>query len=113
LSQSPNTTPEQHTLANHINQDMNNVQGWLNDVREDALKVIQMRSNDLVQPETLTLFNDLFNQANAAFVGQVDPNTGNEKEGVVKIYYRIQALATFGIAPCVINNGRSSCGDNL
>ena len=53
--------------------------------------------------------NNLFTQANNAFVGQVDPNTNNVKDGVVQIHYNIQALATFDITPCTMNNGQSSC----
>jgi serine/threonine protein kinase len=109
LSQSPTATPNQRALANRINQDINNVQGWLNAVHTDASTLIHMSSTQLLQPETLPMLNDLFNQANAAFVGQVDPNTDSVKEGVVQIYYHIQALATFDVAPCTINQGQSSC----
>ena len=70
-----------------------------------------MSPTQLLQPETLTTLNDLFNQANAAFVGKVDPNTDSVKEGVVQIYYDIQALATFDVAPCTINNGQSACAE--
>ncbi len=109
LSQIPSATPNQHTLANSINQDINNVQGWFNAVHTDASTLIHMSSTQLLQPETSPMLNDLFNQANAALVGQVDPNTDSVKEGVVQIYYHIQALATFDVAPCTINNGQSSC----
>lgn len=109
LSQIPDITPNQHALAIRINQDINNVQGWLDTVHADASKLIHMSGTQLLQPGTATMLNDLFTQANMAFVGQVDPNTNNVKEGVVQIHYNIQALATFDIAPCTINNGQSSC----
>ena len=102
-------TPEQHALSIRINQAINNVQGWLNAVHADASKLIHMNSDQLVQPDALTTLNDLFTQANNAFVGQVDPSTNNVKEGVVQIHYNIQALATFDVAPCTTTNGKSSC----
>jgi hypothetical protein len=111
LTETPGATAGQRTLANRINQDINNVQGWLDAVHADASKLIQMSSDELVQPEGLTTLNDLFTQANSAFVGHVDPNTNIAKEGVVQIYYSIQALATFDIVPCTINNGQSSCAE--
>ncbi len=109
ISQIPGATPEQRALAIHIDQDINNVQGWLNAVHADATKLIHMNTNQLLQPDALTLLNDLFIQANNAFVGQVDPNTNNVKEGVVQIHYNVQALATFDVTPCTIQNGKSSC----
>jgi serine/threonine protein kinase len=109
LTQTPGVTAGQRTLADRINRDINNVQGWLDVVHADASKLIQMSPDDLVQPDALTTLNDLFTQANSAFVGHVDPNTNIAKEGVVQIYYNIQALATFDVAPCTTNNGQSSC----
>lgn len=109
ISQLPSSTPEQRTLAIRINQAINNVQGWLDAVHADAAKLIHMSSAELLQPAALTLLNDLFIQANNAFVGQIDPNTNNVKEGVVQIHYNIQALATFDVVPCTLTNGKSSC----
>jgi len=111
LTQTPGATADQRALADRINQDINNVQGWLDALHADASKLIQMSPNDLVQPEGLTTLNDLFTQANSAFVGDVDPSTNIAKSGVVQIYYNIQALATFDIAPCTTNNGQSSCAE--
>ena len=109
ISQIPGATPEQHALAIRINQAINNVQGWLSAVHADAAKLIHMNSDQLVQADALTILNDLFIQANNAFVGQVDPFTNNVKEGVVQIHYSVQALATFDVTPCTIQNGKSSC----
>jgi eukaryotic-like serine/threonine-protein kinase len=113
ISQIASITSDQRALAIHINQNINNVQGWLNAVHKDASELIHMSYTQLLQPETLTTFNDLFNQANSAFVGQIDPNTDNVKGGVVQIYYDLQSLATFDVAACTMNNGQSSCGGGL
>ena len=109
ISQIAGATTEQRALALHIDQAINNVQGWLGTVHADSAKLIHMNTDQLLQADTGTLLNDLFTQANNAFVGQVDPNTNNVKEGVVQIHYNIQALATFNVAPCTIQNGKSSC----
>jgi serine/threonine protein kinase len=111
LTHSPGVTPDQRTRANRINQGINNVQGRLDAVHADASKLIHMSPDDLVQSEGLTTLNDLFTQANSAFVGQIDPNTDKVKEGVVQIYYDIQALATFDVASCTMKNGQSSCAE--
>ena len=109
LTSSPGATAAQRALAIQIGQAINNVQGWLNAVHGDASKLIHMSSTQLLQPDALTTLNDLFTQANNAFVGQVDPNTNNVKNGVVQIHYNIQALATFDITPCTMSNGQNSC----
>ena len=106
---SPGVTPAQQALAIRINQDINNVQGWVNAVHADAKTLVQMNNAQLSQPGALHTLDDLFTQANYAFVGQFDPNTSTVKEGVVQIHYNIQRLATFDVTPCTINNGQNSC----
>ena len=102
-------TAAQRALAIRIGEDINNVQAWLNAVHADAVQLVHMDSVQLSQPGTASIFNDLFNQANAAFVGQFDPNTSTVKEGVVQIHNDIQGLATFDVAPCTINSGKTAC----
>jgi hypothetical protein len=103
----PGVTPEQKQLAIEISQGINNVQGWMEAVHNDAAKLLQMDRNQLQQPEALLLYNDLFNQANNAFAGQTDPNTNQIKAGVAQIHYNIQRLASFNIMPCTAT---TACG---
>ena len=107
LASSPGVTPAQHALAIRIGQATNNVQGWLEAVRADAVKLVHMNNSQLSQASSI--LNDLFTQANHALVGQFDPNTGTVKEGVVQIHYSIQGLATFDVTPCAITNGKNTC----
>jgi hypothetical protein len=95
----PNVTEDQKALANQINQYINNVQGWLTDVHKDATTLIHMPPDQLLQPSTTPILDDMFTKANYAFVGQTDPNTNQVKGGVVEIHYSIQRLATFDIRP--------------
>jgi eukaryotic-like serine/threonine-protein kinase len=109
LTSSPGATPAQRTLAIRIGQAINNVQGWLEAVRSDAVKLVHMDNSHLSQPDASSILNDMFTQANHAFVGQFDPNTSTVQEGVVQIHYNIQRLATFEVTPCTINNGQTTC----
>jgi eukaryotic-like serine/threonine-protein kinase len=106
-------TPEQQRLASQINVELNNAQGWLGQVHQDALTLLQMSKNDknvLLQPQARTLLNDLFVQANYAFVGQTDPATNAVKGGVVQIHYNIQNLATLDLKVCTsVNEITNSC----
>jgi len=109
LSISPGVTPAQRTLAIRITQAINNVQGWLEAVHTDAVTLEKMNNSQMSQPAALSIFDDLFTQANHAFFGQFDPNTNTVKEGVVQIHNNIQRLATFDVTPCTINTGKNSC----
>jgi len=99
ITQSPGVTSEQKQLAHEIYGAMDNVQIWLTDLHKDAEELIHKPADQLVQPETIPLFNAMFELANNAFVSQTDPHTGQVKEGVAQIHYRIQSLATFDITP--------------
>jgi serine/threonine protein kinase len=107
ITVTPGTTAAQRSLAIRIVQAINNVQHWLEAVHADASTLEKMNNTQLSAASSI--LNDLFTQANYAFVGQFDPNTNTVKEGVVQIHYNIQGLATFEVTPCTINNGKNSC----
>jgi serine/threonine protein kinase len=109
LANSPGVTPQQHTLAIRIDQATKNVQVWLEAVRADAKKLVNMNDSQLAQPAALVLLDDMLKQAQTALAGQFDPNTSTVREGVAQIHNNIQGLATFDVAPCTINNGANSC----
>lgn len=105
----PGITPEQRNLAIQINAAIDNVNALLLTVHSDAEQLVQMSDSQLAQPAAATLLNDLFVHANAAFAGQIDPNTNQVKAGVVQIHYNIQRLATFDIAACTSSNSTNPC----
>jgi serine/threonine protein kinase len=109
LTVSPGVTPEQRTLAIRITQAIDNVQGWLETVHTDAVKLEKMDNGQMSQAAALSILNDLFTQADHAFLGQFDPNTSAVKEGVAQIHNNIQKLATFDVTPCTITNGKHTC----
>ena len=86
------------------------MQAWLTAVHADAAELLHKPVDQIVQPETLPIFNDMFTQAKNAFVGQTDPHTGQVKEGVAQIHYEIQSLATFDVTACVASKTGNTCG---
>lgn len=109
ITESPGVTPDQQRLARQISDATSNVQAWLTAVQKDAQTLLRMTPEQLKQPGVQTILNDLFTQANAAFVGQTDPNTNQVREGVAQIHYNIQRLATFTITPCTSGNTSNPC----
>lgn len=67
---------------------------WLEAVKKDAITLL--KDQQLNQSSTLATFNDLANNAEFAFLGQVDPLTGQlQHEGVQQLYNDMQHLAIF------------------
>ena len=109
LVQSPGVTPGQKQLAININQAINYVQAHFIAVHNDAAKLIRMTPDQLKQPDVLNTLNDMFVQANTAFVGQTDPDTHQVKGGVAQVHYDIQRLATFDVTTCTTGNTTNPC----
>jgi serine/threonine protein kinase len=109
LASSPGVTAAQRALAIRIGQAINNVQGWLELVRTDAVQLVHMNNNQLSQPAALSKLNDMLTQAKYALAGQFDPNTSTVNEGTAQIHDYLQGLATFYVSPCTVTNGKNSC----
>ena len=103
-TQSPGVTANQRATAVRISAAIDNVENWLNLVHTDAEKILQMPTNQILQPAGRALLDDMFTQSNNAFIGQSDPNTLQVKEGVAQIHYNVQRLATFDVMPCSSSN---------
>ncbi|MEO6891840.1 MAG: hypothetical protein ABI456_19745, partial [Ktedonobacteraceae bacterium] len=93
LTDSPKSTKKQRALAGQIDVDLNKVKANLEQVRQDAIKLVHMTDTQLLDPATLPLLDDLVSQANTAFVGQVDPVTGSRVGGATWIFDHMQQLA--------------------
>jgi serine/threonine protein kinase len=104
ITQSPGVSADQQAIATRIITAIDNVEVWLKAVHGDAEKILLMPPDQLRQPAGQALLDDMFTQANNAFIGQTDPNTLQVKEGVAQIHYNIQRLATFEVAPCTASN---------
>ncbi|HEX6555664.1 MAG TPA: hypothetical protein VF026_23080 [Ktedonobacteraceae bacterium] len=97
MVESPGATTEQKRLAIQIDTAISRVQALLEQVHQDAKKLVVMTGAQLAQPATLSLLDDMVKHAQDAFVGQFDPTTGEIQNGVTQIHYAIQRLATMEV----------------
>ena len=97
MVESPGATTEQKRLAIQIDLAISKVQALLEQVHQDAKKLVVMTDAQLAQPATLSLLDDMVKHAQDAFVGQFDPATGEIQNGVTQIHYAIQRLATMEV----------------
>src|SRR5205085_10600678 len=95
--QSPSATPTLRALAVSLNTAVNDVKGWLQQVRKDALRLCDMPKNQLMQLSALSILSDLEVQARYAYAGQTDPATAQVQEGVTWIYDNMQRLASIDV----------------
>src|SRR5438034_1230664 len=84
-------------LALPIDSAISKVQSPLEQVHQDAKKLVVLTDAQLAQPATLSLLDDMVKHAQDAFVGQFDPTTGEIQNGVTQIHYAIQRLATMEV----------------
>jgi hypothetical protein len=76
---------------------LGNVNQWLKQVRQDAQQLIKMSDEQMVQPSTLSIINDMIANIDHAYSGLPDPSTNNTHEGVNWIHNHMQFLATLDI----------------
>jgi hypothetical protein len=108
MAESPGATSAQKGLAIQIDTAISKVQALLEQVRQDAKKLVMMTDAQLLQPATLSLLDDMVKHAQDAFIGQFDPTTGEIQDGVTQIHYAIQRLASLDIT--VVSNTSANVG---
>jgi hypothetical protein len=69
----------------------------LEKLRSDARQFVAMTNAQLNSPAALALLNDMVQQANFAYSGQVDPISGVMHQGVVWIHAQAQSLSTMNV----------------
>lgn len=89
----PDATPQMRAIANKIITELQNAKMWLTKVRDDARQLVTMDANQLAQPSSLTLLNDMLSNATYAYIGQLNPHTNQASAGVTQVHYDIQQLA--------------------
>jgi len=97
LNRAPDATPQMHTLSQEIIVALDDVKGWLQQVRTDAKQLFHMTPDQLAKPAARDVLDDLVTQAIYAYIGQLDPITGTIKPGVLQAHYDVLKLATFDI----------------
>ena len=92
LLQASTVTPAVRRQANDLIGAMNNVEFWLSQVRRDAQQIMKMSDDQLRQPATLNVIDDMIANANYANGGQLDPSTNVTRQGVIWIHEHMQLL---------------------
>ena len=98
LTQAPGVTQEKRMLAAQIDQDINNMQNWLEQVHKDAKLLINTPLGQYNSPNSRSILDDMEVNALYAFIGRPDPSTGQVQGGMIQVHYNIQSLATYDIS---------------
>ncbi len=99
LVSSPGATSAQREQAGRIIAAINTINAWLEQVRQDARRLIVMTDPQLRQPTALTLLNELQIMATAASSGTTDPVTGTVRQGAEQVSQEMHHLVTLDIMP--------------
>ncbi len=93
----PGHTPAQRQLAIRIDPILKQVTTLMQKIHQDAITLVKMDETQLQSQDALTLLNDMVTNATSAYMGQVDPATGGNINGVTWIQNELQGLATIPI----------------
>lgn len=104
LSTSPDATAGQQALARQIITALHQVNNSLNQAHKDAKKLVTMSGAQLEAKATFSLLEDLMVQANNAFVGQINPTTGQRSGGATWIHDVIPQLATLNVTQYTVSH---------
>jgi serine/threonine protein kinase len=96
---SPGATQSQRDQAAQIHVALDQVKGWFEQVHQDAKQLVAMNTQQLGQPQALSLLNDMVTKVQLAYTGQDDPWTGQQQGGVIWICNGVQHLAIFNLQP--------------
>jgi hypothetical protein len=97
--QAPEITQDQHQLATQITTSLGKLKSALEQIHQDATRLVTLSSSQLLQLSSLSILNDLAAQVQYAYAGQLDPSTGQPEGGVLWIYSNLQRLAAFVVKP--------------
>ena len=97
LINAPGSTLATRQAVAQIIDAMSNAQQWLQKLRADARQFVFLTNAQLMQPAALALLNDMVQQANNAYSGQIDPVSGAMHQGVIWIHAQAQSLAALDI----------------
>ncbi|HEX9131169.1 MAG TPA: protein kinase [Ktedonobacteraceae bacterium] len=99
LTQAQGATQEKRALAAQIDQDINNMQNWLEQVHTDAKQLINTPLGQYSSPISKSLLDDMAANALYAFIGRSDSSTGQVLGGMIQVNYTIQSLGTYDVTP--------------
>ena len=93
LADSPGHTDEQKQVAIQVDSVITRMIKDLTQVRKDAVQLVQRSNDQLRQPDTLTLLNEMANLTDEANSGWFDATTRENMGGAIWLNERIQQLA--------------------
>jgi serine/threonine protein kinase len=96
---SPDATQEQRDRSAQIHRAIDQVKNWLEQIHQDAKQLVAMNSQQLGQPQALSLLDDMVTQAEHAYNGETNPLTGQQQGGAIWICGNIQLMAAFTLLP--------------
>jgi hypothetical protein len=96
---SPDATQEQRDQSAQIHIAIDQVKNWLQQIHQDAKQLVAMNSQQLGQPQALSLLDDMVTQAEHAYDGTTDSLSGQQQGGAIWICSNIQRIANFTLQP--------------
>ena len=97
LAGSPGHTVEQQKVAIQVDGVISRMINDLEQVRKDAVQLVKLNDDQLRQPGTLTLLNEMASLTTEVKGGWFDPTTNENIGGVIWLSARIQQLATISL----------------
>ena len=97
MASAPGVTGTQRDHITRMINELATVKTELEQVHQDAKKLVVMNDAQLLAPTTTSLLDNLVTYANNAYVGQSDSNTGTQQGGVIAIYDEIGSLASVDV----------------
>jgi hypothetical protein len=93
----PDATAQMRRISTRIIDELNNAANWLKQARILARQLALMDNNQLSQPATITMIDNLLADVTYAYIGQLDPKTNTVVPGILQVHYDVQQLAAFTI----------------
>ena len=97
MGSAPGITSKQRDTITQIINALAMVKVNLEQVHQDAKKLVVMNNTQLLDPATNPLLDNLVAYANNAYVGQSDINTGMRRGGIIWIYDAIGSLPSMNV----------------
>ncbi len=99
LTSSAQVSDAYRTQVQQIVETIKSVNTWLEQIHQDARKLVMMSDSQLQLATAQTLLNDMVTKANSAYFGTQDPSSGQTQEGIEWVYRNVQHLAVIDITP--------------
>jgi hypothetical protein len=97
MVQSPGVSGEQVTKADAISMELDVINAWLEQIHQDARKLITLNNSQLILAEGIGLRDEMNSLATRVLQGGIDPDTSRAEKGVIAIAMQIQQFVTMDI----------------